>query len=246
MGEKSVSEKPNALLIDMGNSQIKYTLIRDPKAAFEVSVAPNTCSLEALIKLCDKVLISSVRDPQQVTAIADLCRADGKLLQIIKTEAQTFGIECAYDHYQTLGVDRWLAILAARKITSLAVAVIDLGTANTCDFIIGNKHIGGWIAPGFSTMRDSLIANTQRVFANNDYPSALKIGQSTEQCVNMGCIAAIQGLVSEAQHQLEMLTQGENYRVIVTGGDKNLLGQCSKQAILFQENLVLQGLARYL
>lgn len=244
MGEKLVSEKPKALLVDIGNSQIKYALVQDANACFEVSVGATTGSLEALIKRCDKLLISSVGHPEQVTEITAMCSTYAKPLQIIKTEAQTFGIECAYELYQTLGVDRWLAILAARKITQLPVAVIDLGTANTCDFVIGNKHVGGWIAPGFSIMRDSLIANTQRVFADNDYPSGLEIAQSTEQCVNMGCIAAIQGLVSAAQHQLEM--QGKSYRLIVTGGARSLLGESSNKCILFQENLVLQGLARYL
>jgi len=239
-----VSEKPKALLIDIGNSQIKTAMMKDRNTDLQVSVAADISSLASLIRQCDKVLISSVADPQLVTKITDFCSTYSKALQIMKTEPEAFGIECAYEDYQTLGIDRWLAILAARQLTQLAVAVIDLGTANTCDFVIGNKHVGGWIAPGFSIMRDSLIANTQGVFADNDYPRGLEIGQSTEQCVNMGCIAAIHGLVSAAQQQLEI--QCREYQIIVTGGAKRLLGQNTNKHIQFQENLVLQGLARYL
>jgi type III pantothenate kinase len=239
-----VSEKPKGLLVDIGNSQIKYTLLEQATSHFEVSVAVNTRSLAPLIKQCDKLLVSSVGHPQQLTEIADFCTAYGKPLQIINTEAQTFAIRCAYKHYQSLGVDRWLAILAARTITELPVAVIQLGTANTCDFIVANDHLGGWISPGFSLMRESVIANTQQVFGNSDYPTSLKLGDNTEQCVNMGCIAAVQGFARMAEEQLALL--GDEYRVIIGGGARDLLRDLDHEHILFQENLVLQGLARYL
>jgi type III pantothenate kinase len=231
-------------LVDIGNSQIKYALLAHSAADLEIETCQQTKDLEKAVRSCKKLVLSSVGHSRQVAEIAALCEAHGKPLQIISTEAQTFGIHCAYENYQTLGVDRWLAILAGRSITQLPLAVIHLGTANTCDFILNNRHLGGWISPGFSLMRESLIANTQQVFGNSDYPTSLKIGASTEQCVNMGCTAAAQGFVKMAEEQLTLLA--DEYRVIIAGGARDLLRDLDNKHILFRENLVLQGLALYL
>ena len=239
-----MSDLLSSLLVDIGNTQIKYALVADPAADLEIETCLNTQDLEGALRSCKKLVLSSVAHSQQVSEIEAMCVAHGKPLQIISTEAETFGIRCAYERYQTLGVDRWLAILAGRRITQLPLAVIHLGTANTCDFILNNDHLGGWISPGFSVMRESLIANTQQVFANSDFPSSLELGRNTEQCVNMGCIAAAQGFVRMAEQQLALMA--DEYRVIIAGGGRELLRDLDSNHILFQENLVLQGLALHL
>ncbi|MFT5674689.1 MAG: type III pantothenate kinase [Paraglaciecola sp.] len=244
MEGKLVSDLHRSLLVDIGNSQIKYALLANSQTELEIETCLNIDGLDKAIRSCNKLVLSSVAHLQQVTEIEAMCEAHGKPLQIISTEAQTFGVRCAYKRYQSLGVDRWLAILAGRSITQLPLAVIHLGTANTCDFILENDHLGGWISPGFSVMRESLIANTQQVFGNSDYPTSLELGDSTEQCVNMGCVAAVQGYARMAEEQLALL--GDDYRVIIAGGARDLLRDLDHKHILFRENLVLQGLALYL
>lgn len=239
-----MSDLHRSLLVDIGNSQIKYALLVDSAANLEIETCLNTQGLDRAIRNCKKLLLSSVGHSQQVIEITAMCEKHAKPLQVISTEAQTFGIRCAYKNYQTLGVDRWLAILAGRKLTPLPLAVIHLGTANTCDFILENDHLGGWISPGFSLMRESLIVNTQQVFGNSDYPTSLELGNNTEQCVNMGCIAAAQGFARMAEERLTLLA--DEYRIIIAGGARELLRDLDNKHILFRENLVLQGLALYL
>ena len=122
--------------------------------------------LIAYISTVNQVLVSSVGHFSLVEELERLCERFNTPCKVINTEAETLGIQCGYAKFNTLGVDRWLAILAAREITQLPVAVIDLGTANTCDIVINDQHLGGWISPGFSVMRESLLSTTQNVFAD--------------------------------------------------------------------------------
>lgn len=242
MGEKSVSDLCKALLVDIGNSQIKYALVNDISDVSDVKYCQRPDNLTATISSANQVLVSSVGHMTQVTELQHLCKQLNKPCKIIKSEAETLGIQCAYEKFQTLGVDRWLAVLAAREITQLPVAVIDLGTANTCDIVINNQHHGGWIAPGFSVMRESLLINTQNVFADTYIPNNLDIGKSTEKCVSYGCLASQIGFVLMAEQYLN--NRFKDYLVLVTGGGQKLLSLQNNKNILFFPNLVLRGLFR--
>jgi len=242
MEVRSVSDLFKALLVDIGNTQIKYALVNDMSDISDVKRCQHPEDLTAYISSVKQVVVSSVGHFNLVTELEGLCKGFNKPCKVINTQAETLGIQCAYQKFQTLGVDRWLAILAAREITELPVAVIDLGTANTCDIVINNKHIGGWISPGFSVMRESLLSNTQHVFADTKMPNFLGVGETTEDCVSFGCLASQTGFVMMAEQYLN--NKYENYFVLVTGGGQNSLSLQHNKNILFFPNLVLRGLFR--
>jgi type III pantothenate kinase len=237
-----VSDLFNALLVDIGNSQIKYTQVNDVSDMADVKYCRHPEDLASYIGSVNQVVVSSVGHVTLVAELVCLCERLNKPYKIINTEAVTLGIQCAYEKFQTLGVDRWLAILAAREITKLPVAVIDLGTANTCDIVVNNKHIGGWISPGFSLMRESLLSNTQHVFADTKMPDFLNLGDTTQDCVSYGCLASQTGFVMMAEQYL--INKYDDYVVLITGGGQNLLSLPDNKKILFFPNLVLRGLFR--
>jgi type III pantothenate kinase len=242
MEVKSVSDIFNALLVDIGNTQIKYALVNDISDLTDVKRCQNPKELVSSIRSVNQVIVSSVGHVTQVAELEHLCEGFNKPCKIINTQAEALGINCAYEKFQTLGVDRWLAILAAREITQLPVAVVDLGTANTCDIVVNNKHLGGWISPGFSIMRESLLNNTQQVFADAKMPKDFRLGNTTEDCVRFGCLASQTGFVMMAQQY--MITKYEDYLVLVTGGGQNSLSLPNNKRIIFFPNLVLRGLFR--
>jgi type III pantothenate kinase len=242
MEVKSVSDLFKALLVDVGNTQIKYVMVNNISDLSEIKCCQDIADLSSYISSVSEVLISSVGHLSLLAGLERLCEDFNKPCKIIHTEAETLGIQCAYEKFQTLGVDRWLAILAAREITRLPVAVIDLGTANTCDIVVNNKHLGGWIAPGFSIMRESLLSNTQQVIGDNNMPAILDIGNTTEKCVSYGCLASQAGFVTMAQQYLN--NKYEDYFVLVTGGGQNSLILKDNKKILSFPNLVLRGLFR--
>jgi type III pantothenate kinase len=242
MEVKSVSDRFKALLVDIGNSRIKYALVNDISDLSSVSHCQHPDDLISYISSVEQVLVSSVGHLSLVTKLEGLCKDFNKPCKIINTKAENFGIRCAYEKFHTLGVDRWLAILAAREITEVPLAVVDLGTANTCDIIVKNIHIGGWIAPGFSVMRESLLSNTQQVFTDTNMPNILGIGNTTEECVNYGCLASQTGFVLMAEQYLQ--NKYQDYFICVTGGGQNLLSLQNNKKISFFPNLVLRGLFR--
>ncbi|MFT6899433.1 MAG: type III pantothenate kinase [Paraglaciecola sp.] len=243
-----MSGQHNALLIDIGNSQIKYTLVIGEvpivRTAMEVFGSSSVIELAPIIDRCERVLVSSVGQAEQVDTLTQLCAVHNKPLLVVTTPSHGFGIDCAYENYQTFGVDRWLAILAGRRLTNKAFAVLDFGTANTCDFVLNDRHLGGWIAPGFSLMRDSVVNNTRHVFANDQFPTDLLVGKQTVDCVNMGCVAATLGFFHAAEQQISTLT--DNYQIIISGGGQALLNKCAAEQWVFHPNLVLCGLMNYL
>ncbi|PKG99808.1 type III pantothenate kinase [Paraglaciecola sp. MB-3u-78] len=244
MEVKSVLDPFKALLVDIGNSQIKYIMVNDISDLSDIKRCLDIEDLSSHISSVSEVLVSSVGHLSLLAELERLCERFKKPCKIIHTEAEALGIQCAYEKFQTLGVDRWLAILAAREITRLPVAVIDLGTANTCDIVVNNKHQGGWIAPGFSVMRESLLRNTQQVFADNNIPAILDIGNTTENCVSYGCLASQSGFVMMAEQYLN--NKYEDYLVLVTGGGQNSLILKENKKILSFPNLVLRGLFRFI
>lgn len=242
MEERSVLDLFNALLIDIGNTRIKSVLANQSTDLDDVQFSHHVEELRASIEKSKQVLISSVGHQTQVTKLVALCQQLNTSCKVIQTKANILGVTCAYSNYQTLGVDRWLAILAAHEMTTLPLAVIDLGTANTCDVIAENQHLGGWIAPGFSLMRESLLSNTQKVFADSAYPEKLDLGKSTPDCVSYGCLAAQSGFVLMAEQY--MRERYQDYRIYISGGGQNLLSLANNKRIHFLPNLVLRGLFR--
>ena len=238
-----MSEVSSVLLVDVGNTRLKICLYEPQSQVFNVHSVASVGELVPLLALCSKVLVSSVGDKGVIEQLSQFCEKRKLPLHIAKTERSRFGVNCAYQNYTTLGVDRWLAILAARSITSLPVAVLDLGTAATCDVIIGDEHVGGWIVPGFELMRSALINNTQQVFANQERPDNLEFAVSTEACVNMGCLAAVQGTLLSATKLLS--ERSDDYRIIICGGDKNLLADLVDERTQMEDNLVIRGLSLF-
>jgi type III pantothenate kinase len=232
------------LLIDIGNSRLKFAQVNSADEELHIQYCVGVEALDNIIASSQLVLVASVGKLALLEKLEALCLKYHVTCQIVLTQKEQFGIRCAYQHFENLGVDRWLAILAARKITDLPVAVLDLGTANTCDIVIEHEHIGGWIAPGFNVMKQSLLSNTQKVFTDLSVPEQIDLGRATPDCVNLGCLSALHGFALRAQDYLMAKTQ--DYEILVTGGDQTLLYSLKSSRFRFFPNLVLLGLQRLL
>ena len=143
----------------------------------------------------------------------------GLVIEFARSRAQVAGLKNAYADPQALGVDRWLALLAAYKQANAAVLVIDIGSALTVDLADRNGgHRGGYIIPGPRLMQGALLRETDRVrFAECDSLGGLAFGRDTAACVGGGIAAAEVGAVLVAL-QLARAEVGDDVRVFVTGG----------------------------
>ena len=77
----------------------------------------------------------------------------------VNAAAAEQGLRLHYERPETFGVDRLLALRAARARAGGACLVVDAGTAVTVDGLTADGvHCGGWIAPGYRRQRAGLAA----------------------------------------------------------------------------------------
>lgn len=135
-----------------------------------------------------------------------------------RTQEFQCGVRNAYADFSQLGVDRWLAMLAAWNRFRRAVCVLDLGSAATVDVISAHgRHLGGLIAPGLTMARSLLLDETSGIRSAGDHPAA-GLGTSTGDCVANGCLLGIVGLVRSALALMEREC-GPGGVLVAGGGD---------------------------
>ncbi|MFT2091732.1 type III pantothenate kinase [Paraglaciecola sp. 2405UD69-4] len=232
-----MSDQFHSLLVDIGNSRIKFAYEDDLTT---VRVCDSIADLAPYLKQVSKIWLSCVGQASQVEQLEALTLPLGIELHIATTQKQAHGLTFAYHDMSTMGVDRWLAMIAAKEKSSKPVAVLSLGTANTCDILSDQEHLGGWIAPGFSLMKESLQSKTAQVFADSQIPTELALGDTTQDCVNLGSLAQQQGFVLMANNYLN--SRFSDYEIFITGGASSLVEQLKLPKVTFFENLVLLGL----
>ncbi len=155
------------------------------------------------------------------------------------------GVTNCYKEPSRLGVDRWLALVAAWNDVRSSVLVIDAGTALTVD--VANDrglHMGGYIAPGLETMRESLATDTEnvRVAFLQDCESIREFGTNTRDAVQGGLLSMVVAWMSRCRALAESIC-GKAPKVFLTGGDSTRLARWLDFPCEIQADLVLDGLA---
>ena len=189
-----------------------------------------------------RILVSNVAGDEAATRLAAVVgELWGLTPNFAATLANGYGVSIAYDNPKQLGVDRWLAMIAAFNTAKTPVLVVDCGTAVTLDAIDQRgKHLGGVIAPGMAMMWDSLFSRTripgveQKIFNG-------PLGTNTAQCVAAGAQQSVAGLIERVYRQLPGQSQG-NWQVLLTGGDAGRLVKQLNLPVELRPQLVFEGL----
>lgn len=155
------------------------------------------------------------------------------------------GLAVCYEDESRLGVDRWLAMLAAFKLVSDECVVVSAGSALTADWVTQDgQHLGGFIAPGRERMLTSLYGDVANVLLAPRAPGELldiTLGQSTETCVDGGVAVLLQGFINH------VASRRLGARIILAGGDAQaMLSMCAQEhkfRVSLVSNPVLDGLA---
>ncbi len=140
-----------------------------------------------------------------------------------------------------MGVDRWLALLAAREITREPVCVVDAGSAVTLDALdeLG-RHLGGLILPGMAMARRMIHERTARVRVDEAFTPAWW-ADNTSDALNNGThwaiVSLIERFVAESGRRL-----AADCRLLLTGGDAPAIMDSLSLHGQYEPHLVLQGL----
>lgn len=196
-----------------------------------------------------RIRVASVVAEGTERVLAGWCRdVFGVTPEFARTSSHCAGVQNSYADPERMGVDRWLAMLAAYRTARAPLAVIDLGSALTIDLVAGDgRHLGGYIIPGLALMQKTLLADTDRVrFDEADEGDWGEPGRSTAEAVLRGARLALAGAVTLALESAEQRL-GAGFRVFLAGGDARLLAEATRQLdadrLTAQPELVMDGLA---
>ena len=233
--------------IDAGNTRLKWRL-RDESGVSATSVASTPSDIAKAIAsravsggVADsltpigRVRIASVRSPDALADLVAECRdlfsLDPQVARVVQGHA---GVTIRYPDPSRLGVDRWLAILAANAASSKACLVVDCGTALTVDKLNAlGEHCGGYILPGLALMRRSLEENTRIRLDAGFQLGGSGLGHSTDEAV-----ALIVSTLEDAS------AGGSECELLVTGGGAvELMPHLLSRGAKLVPDLVLEGLS---
>jgi type III pantothenate kinase len=155
------------------------------------------------------------------------------------------GVVNAYQHPGQLGSDRWLALIAVRRLLgSRHACIVDCGTAVTIDWLRADgQHLGGFILPGLDAMIAALVRETRlelpAQLADFRQPGA---GTSTRDCVGRGALLAISGAIESSAALLSAQLDARVTCVLTGGGAEGVARWLSTECHL-EPDAVLRGLA---
>jgi len=231
------------LLVDVGNTRLKWRL--QHQGVVQCSGAVLVCDLslaQLQASLPESVSVmywASVGGDAQGLCVETWAHHKNIPCHQMKTQDRWQDLTNGYQQTQQLGVDRWLAMVAARQYTRNAVCVVDCGSAITFDYVGADGcHEGSYIIPGARLMSQALTRDTAKINVSHQAVDGLQPGTSTSQAVLAGCHQMAHygacGLVREAQ--------GRGYEILLCGGDGFAIA--NELGVTYVEELVLDGIAQ--
>ena len=247
-----------SLLVDAGNSRLKWGVGEASEIHRTGHISQAKIREQGLQVLTtrlprhvDRVLVSNVAGTSFATRLAGVIGAHcGCDVHFARVSKSGFGVRNSYAQPRRMGVDRWVAMIAAYAEQQSACLVVDAGTAVTLDAVDDNgEHLGGQILPGAGLMATALASST------SDIPAIAKsakagtdplamFGRTTSAAVSEGALNAVVGAIERAVRALQSASIKAD--IILTGGDASRILTALNMPANHRPNLVLQGLLHML
>lgn len=245
------------LLIDIGNTNLHWALhdaaglgpmqgLRHGRA-----VPLDLLAAWEALERPERVLVGNVGGAGVGHAVARVALAFWGLEAEFAVPRQDYmGVRVAYPEPTRLGVDRWLALLAARARGTAATLILDIGTAATFDLLApGGSHLGGLILPGLTMMHEGLLAGTR--IPKGDLEAAPDPwATNTGAAIATGSRHALAALAERLHDRLwERSSRADGERtadppaLLITGGDGPCISPLISRPVELVPDLVLRGLA---
>jgi type III pantothenate kinase len=214
------------LLLDLGNTRLKWAVAAASgwsargAVAWDEDVAAALSSAWQALGRPDRVLGASVVDAAREAQLEALVKeAFARDIAWVRTPAEGCGVRNAYAEPHRLGVDRFLAMVAAHATGHAPCVLAGIGTALTLDALTADgQHLGGLIAPGPLLMQQSLLGATVRV--RPEHPGAIRdVADNTADAVASGCWQAVAALVERFAKNIASQHPNGAQRLLLDGGD---------------------------
>ncbi|MDY5992210.1 MAG: type III pantothenate kinase [Oscillospiraceae bacterium] len=245
------------LTIDIGNTNITLGAYRDEKILFvsRMFTARNKTSDEFAAELLNifklyevgatefsKVVMSCVVPEIEDSVIRAVKMITGKKPAIVGAENHgSFKIDIL--PVSAVGADLICAAVAAKAKYPLPCLVADLGTATKIIVVDRDgRFVGCTISPGVKISMDALAAKASLLPSVSFKAPEKAVGANTAECIQSGVVfgtaAMLDGLIRRISNELSL----ENATVVATGGYSRGIIPCCETEIIYDENLILDGL----
>ncbi|MDL2354916.1 MAG: type III pantothenate kinase [Pseudomonadota bacterium] len=232
------------LLIDAGNTRIKWALADDDAAlgAWSGAGAVSHAEVNHLPAKWQRKRITRAI----VSNVAGVKMHDQLQLMLPTTNvtwfasvAQLAGVSNGYRNPAQLGCDRFAAAIGAHALEpDQPLIVATCGTATTIDALRADgRFLGGMILPGLGLMASSLARNTAQlpyIAASAATPAGF--ADNTDDAILAGCLSAQAGAIERACGLL-----GAS-RCVLSGGAARYIAPALSAPYRMVDNIVLVGL----
>lgn len=235
-------------LIDLGNTRLKWARAEDA-ALHEVHALAHaeSAGMDARLDAAFAQiptgamawLASVAGDALTAQVIAALERRNANV-QRVRTQAEFAGVRIAYAEPARLGVDRFLALIAAHARAARPWLIVSVGTALTLDLLdASGRHHGGLIAPSPALMRESLAQRAAQLPIEGGM--VVDFASDTFDALASGSTLAARALIERSLHAAAQRI-GTMPTLLLSGGGAAALGEDWPAPVEHEAHLVLHGL----
>lgn len=231
------------LVIDIGNTRIKYTVFKDDDLIlFDTDAILDFEKINDFKKKYTSInkCILSATGHIPNGAVDTIQTIVGNCIEFKQTTPLPF--HSRYLTINTIGLDRLAAVAGADTLyPNKNVLIIDAGTAITYDLKISTgEHLGGNISPGMQMRFKALHTFTKHLPLLKANENINLLGNNTESAIINGVVV---GITNEITGYIDALINDyTNLTIILTGGDAHFFENRLKKTIFVLPNLVGIGL----
>lgn len=245
------------LTVDVGNSNIVLGAVEGEKIQFvarlrtEVTKTSDEYCIDLKMILdvyhvaaeeIEGAIIASVV-PQVLNSMQTaIKKLTGKVSLVVGPGLKT-GLNIQIENPAQTGADLVVGSVAALRMYKAPLIVIDMGTATTISVLDKNGAlIGGCISPGVRISMDALTSRTALLPGLQLDQPKHAIGRNTSDCMRsgimLGAACMLDGMIERMEAEL-----GYPATVVVTGGIAKYVIPMCKTPMIYERDLLIEGLA---
>ncbi len=245
------------LAIDIGNSNIVLGGVKDDQILFEARLRTEATKtsdqycvdLKILMEVygvsaedVEGIIIASVV-PQVLNSLQTaVLKLTGKQPLVVGPGLKT-GLDIRLENPNQTGADLVVGCVAALREHKPPMIIVDMGTATTM-VVLDQKGalIGGSISPGVKISMDALTERAALLPGLQLDKPKKAVGRNTVDCMRsgimMGTACMLDGMIERMEQEL-----GYETTVIATGGIAKFVLPLCKRHIIYDQDLLVKGLA---
>lgn len=245
------------LAIDMGNTNITLGAYRDDELLFvsRLYTSRHKSSDEYAIDLLDIFDLYNVKPsdftgcvfasvvPELTQALSLAVKHTVGIEPVIVGGENYGGLKVEILPVSYLGADLIAGAVAAREKYPLPCLVCDLGTATKILVIDRDGTFRGCtISPGVKISMDALTKNAALLPSVSFTTPERAIGENTTECMQSGIVFGTASMLDGMIKRIRTELGYEKCTLVATGGYSTGIIPCCEEKLIYDENLLLDGL----